>query len=148
LILWRRTFIHDQIYTEPRSLTFLFGEQDDSFLVVEIETPDKRLMTQSNKLSAEASYAVAQATDYADFLAERTLSIRQHLRSFRRPDCLIVVGRERSLNDRQARALYLDNESRHRARVVGFDWLEMRARSIQDNIVGGPIEVTSGLRVV
>jgi hypothetical protein len=140
------------VYPQPRihgakEPDFLIRRTDDSFLVIEIETPAKSLITQTNKLSAEATYAVSQATDYADFLTERLPSIRQHIPSFRRPDCLVVIGIEGGLNGPQARALRVENESRHRVTIVGFDWLGRRAMSIRDSIVSGGITVTPRLRL-
>lgn len=141
------------VYPQPdihgaKEPDFLLRRTDNSFLVVEIETPGKPLMTQANKLSAEATHAIAQATDYAEFLGERISSIREHIASFRRPDCLVVVGLEGSLDEDQTRALRIDNESRHRVKVVGYDWLGTRAQSIRDNIVSGRITVTPRLRIV
>jgi hypothetical protein len=140
------------VYPQPsihgaKEPDFLIRRADDSFLVVEIETPAKPLITTTNKLSAEATYAVAQATDYADFLTERLPSIRQYIPSFRRPDCLVVIGIEGGLNKPQARALRVENESRHRVTIVGFDWLGRRAVSIRDSVVSGTVTITPRLRL-
>jgi hypothetical protein len=140
------------VYPQPsihgaKEPDFLIRRADDSFLVVEIETPAKPLITTTNKLSAEATYAVAQVTDYADFLTERLPSIRQYIPSFRRPDCLVVIGIERGLNKPQARALRVENESRHRVTIVGFDWLGRRAVSIRDSVVSGAVTITPRLRL-
>jgi hypothetical protein len=119
-----------------------------TYLVVEIETPSKLLVTHSNKLSAKATHAVAQATDYASFLVERLLNLRQQLPSFRQPECLVVIGMERDLNPAQARALQIENENRHRLRIVGFDRPVKRAESIVHNVVAQRITVGRGLRIV
>jgi hypothetical protein len=140
------------VYPRPdihgfREPDFLVRRTDNSFLVVEIETPAKSLMTKSNKLSAQATHAVAQVMDYEEFLTDRISSIRQHISAFRRPECLVVVGLESSLSAAQARSLRVDNESRNRVRVVGFDWLERRARSVRDNFISGRITVSPRLRI-
>jgi hypothetical protein len=141
-----------EVYSQPsihgaKEPDFLVRRTDNTFLVVEIETPGKLLMTQSNQLSAEATHAIAQATDYADFLKDRAATIRQSLPSFRQPECLVVIGMEGNLSEVQIRALRLDNESRHHVKVVGFDWLAKRARSTFENIVAGGIVVNRSLRV-
>ena len=142
-----------EVYPQPsihgaKEPDFLVRRTDNTFVVIEIETPGKRIMARSNKLSAEATHAVAQATDYADFLRDRAATIRQSLPSFRQPECLVVIGIEGDLNEAQVRALRLDNESRHHVKVVGFDWIAKRARSTFENIVAGGIVVNHGLRVV
>jgi hypothetical protein len=142
-----------EVYPQPsihgaKEPDFLVRRADNTFVVVEIETPGKLLMTRSNKLSAEATHAVAQVTDYADFLRDRAATIRQNLPSFRQPEGLVVIGLEDGLTEVQARALRLDNESRHNVKVVGFDWIAKRARSTFENIVAGGIVVNHGLRVI
>jgi Shedu protein SduA, C-terminal len=141
--VWPQPNIHGA--KEP---DFVIRRTDDTYLVVEIETPSKLLVTHSNKLSADATHAVAQATDYASFLVERLLNVRQQLPSFRQPECLVVIGMERDLNPAQARALQIENENRHRLRIVGFDWLLKRAESIVHNVVAQRITVARGLRIV
>ena len=47
---------------------FIIRRNDDTYVVVEIETPAKLLITEAGKLSAEATHAVTQALDYAEFL--------------------------------------------------------------------------------
>ncbi len=142
-----------EMYPQPnihgaKEPDFLVRRTDNTFVVVEIETPGKLLMTRSNKLSAEATHAIAQATDYADFLRDRSATIRQNLPSFRQPECLVVIGIEGDLNEAQIRALRLENESRHHVKIVGFDWVARRARSIFENVVAGDIVVNHGLRIV
>lgn len=142
-----------EVYPRPRihgarEPDFILRRTDDSYLVVEIETPHKSMLTASNRLSAEATHAVAQVTDYAAFLSERLQSVRQSLPSFRQPECLVVVGVEARLSADQVRALRVENESRHRVRVVGFDWLVGRAEAIVSNVVAQEIRVIRDLRIV
>ena len=140
--VWPRPRIHG-----AREPDFIVKRTDDTYLIVEIETPAKTLVTGSNRLSAEATHAVAQVADYVSFLSERFMSVRQSIPSFRQPEGLVLVGIEGKLNPEQARALRLENESRHRIHVAGFDWLAKRARSIVDNVVAQDVRVVRGLRI-
>jgi hypothetical protein len=142
LEVWPQPRIHG-----AREPDFIVRRTDDTYLVVEIETPGKTLITAANRLSAEATHAVAQATDYATFLSERLLTIRQRIPSFRQPSCLVVVGTEHALSEDQARALRVENESRHRLTIVGFDWLAHRARAIVQNVIGQRVAVLRDLRI-
>lgn len=136
-----------QVWPEPD----LFGEKrpdfvirrtDDSYLAIEIECPAKALMTKLGNLSAKASHAERQATDYRTYLTQNFKEAEKHFPGFQEPDCLAVCGLEQVLSGRQMRALRELHHSRHRTRIVGFDWLAWRARAVADNIIRSPIAVT------
>jgi hypothetical protein len=127
---------------------FLIKRADNSYLVVEIETPAKNIITSANQLSAEATHAVSQAVDYVEYLVSRGESLRSNLPDFSHPDGLVVIGLEGRLNGDQARALQRENRTRHGVRIVGFDQLAERAKSIVTNVVTHGVAVTRGLRIV
>jgi hypothetical protein len=122
-----------------RKPDFVIRRIDDSYLIVEIEVPGKQLMTAANQLGAWATQAIAQATEYHEFLVQRFPLAVAHFPQFSDPDCLVVIGVESALNIEQRSALARDNASRKQLRVVGFDWLGKRAESILKNIVTAPI---------
>ena len=128
--VWPRPDLHG--FKEP---DFIVRRSDNSYLVVEIETPAKLLITGANQLSASATQAITQATQYRRFLVERMQEVRAHLPAFDDPDCLVVIGREDSLTPDQRVALAADNQSRTKLRVVGFDWLLRRAEAVTSNTV-------------
>ena len=114
---------------------FVLRRADDTYLVIEIETPAKPLVTLSKQVSAEVTHAVAQATDYRDFLLEHLDAARRQFPNFRDPDCLVVVGLERELTPEQSAVLARANSSYRVLRVVGFDWIGRRAKTITNNIL-------------
>ena len=126
---------------------FLIKRTDNTFLVVEIETPAKSIITSTYQLSAEANHAVSQAADYVEFLTTRNESIRTRLPDFTPPDSLVVVGLEHPLNAEQMRALQRENRTRHGIRIVGFDYLLDRARSTLNNFIVHGVTVTKGFRI-
>jgi hypothetical protein len=77
---------------------------------------------------------------------QRVADARVHFPNFEDPDCLVVTGLERALDDRQKAALRDANRHRHRLRTVGFDWLADRARTVAANITRHHVEVVN-LRV-
>ncbi len=141
--VWARPSIHG-----AREPDFLLRRSDDSFLVVEIECPGKLLMTSANQLSAEATHAIGQANGYREFLSERLPTIRGYISGFRAPDCMVVIGLERGLSDDQRRSLATDNDSRSHLRIVGFDWLIERARTVNSNVVEKPPPTALRIRIV
>jgi hypothetical protein len=126
---------------------FLIRRADSSYLVVEIECPSKLLLTQAGQLSADATHAEKQATDYRSFLSERIVEVRQHFPGYRGCECLVVVGLEDRLTTSQSSALANVNGARHNVRIVGFDWLGRRARSIVENMSAGDVETITRYRV-
>jgi hypothetical protein len=137
-----------QIWPQPNVLgskfpDFVVRRADDSYIVVEIETPAKILVTSGGQLSAEVTHAEQQATDYRTYLMQRFQDARLHFPNFDDPDCLVVIGLERDLDARQKTALRDAHRHRHRLRIVGFDWLADRARTVAGNIARHHVEVTS-----
>lgn len=126
-----------------RAPDFIIRRTDDTYLVIEIESPGKVLMTESNQLSAQATHAIAQATDYRDFLMERFPTAAAHFPRFTEPECLAVIGTESRLSCSQKSALARDNRSRAGLRVVGFDWLARRAEAVTRNVIETTVTVQS-----
>ncbi len=127
---------------------FVIRRADDSYLVVEIECPGKMLLTKSGQLSRDSVHAEKQALDYESFLSERISEARVHFPNYRRADCLAVIGLETSLTAEQRQNLDRANGRRQNLKVVGFDWLLERARTVISNVGEGEIEVVKRHRIV
>jgi hypothetical protein len=127
---------------------FVIRRADDSYLVVEIECPGKTLLTKSGQLSRDSVHAEKQALDYESFLSERISEARMHFPNYRRADCLAVIGLETSLTAEQRQNLDRANGRRQNLKVVGFDWLLERARTVISNVGEGEIEVVKRHRIV
>ena len=141
--VWSQPDFHGAL--EP---DFVIRRADDSYLVVEIECPAKILMTGNGLVSQLASHAEAQALEYAEFLSARIAEARMHFPNYRNADCLAVIGLERSLSTEQADALDRANSRKLNSRIIGFDWLLSRARTVVSNIGEGKIEVIKRHRVI
>lgn len=139
-----------QVWTQPslfgsRLPDFVVRRADDSYTVVEIERPSKPLVTGGGQLSADVTHAEQQAADYRSYLMQHFGDAQRHFPNFDDPDCLVVIGLERTLDLRQKAALKDANRHRHRLRIVGFDWLAERAR-VAGNLTRHRVQVT-GLRM-
>lgn len=135
-VVWPRPDLHGA--KEP---DFVLKRSDGSYLIVEIETPAKLLITDALQVSAQVTQAATQAMQYRSFLLERYVEARTHFSEFRDPECLVVIGLEGRLTDPQRRALALENENRKALRIVGFDWLAERAGRILRNMISANIAV-------
>ncbi len=89
--VWSQPDFHGKL--EP---DYVIRRADNSYLIVEIECPKKRLITQRGRLSYEATHAESQAIEYEAFLSDRVREARQNFPGYRRADCLTVVGVERA----------------------------------------------------
>lgn len=127
---------------------FVIRRADDSYLIVEIETPNKPLTTQAGQLTADVTHAEKQVTDYRAFLNERVGEAQKHFPHYSGADCLTVIGLENNLSPQQLRSVTNANAGRHAVRIVGFDWLAKRARAIIDNLSTGEIEISQGHRLI
>jgi hypothetical protein len=123
---------------------FLIRRTDDSHLVVEIETPGKKLMTKAGTLTHEATHANQQVADYITALVENMRDAREAFPGFYRADGLALIGLERDLSSKQRRN-FVSQTNQLKTRIAGFDWLATRARAILRNIVDDPIVARSRL---
>jgi hypothetical protein len=140
-----------EVWSKPdlagvREPDFVIRRTDDTYLIIEIETPAKPLITGANQLSAPATQAVAQATTYRSFLVERFQLAATHFPRFSEPDCLVVIGNESQLHADQLAALARENRSRAGLCIVGYDWIARRALAIAQNVVE-PRLTTQSIRV-
>jgi len=141
--MWSQPDFHGAL--EP---DFVVRRADNSYLIIEIECPGKSIITRGDQLTAEATHAEKQVTDYRQFLLERMLETQSHFPHFKNPDCIAIIGLESSLSVMQRKALSNANSSRHNVRIVGFDWLSDRAKAIISNIHLGQVQITKGHRVI
>lgn len=135
LDVWSKPDLHGA--PEP---DFLIRRIDGTYLVVEIETPAKILITKNAQLSANATQAVTQALNYREFLTRHSTEAASTFPQFQSPDSLVVIGLQQPLNPRQRHALRLQNASHAGLKIVGFDWLAERARTLARNVVEGRID--------
>ncbi|MFM9850224.1 MAG: Shedu anti-phage system protein SduA domain-containing protein [Hyphomicrobiaceae bacterium] len=122
---------------------FVLRRIDDSYLIIEIETPAKRLITKDGNISSLAVHAERQVTDYQSYLGQRPIEVRASFPNFQEADCLVVCGLENKLSPKQKNALRDVNRTRHRVRLVGFDWLAERARSIAQNVTKHAAQIST-----
>ncbi len=126
---------------------FVIRRADDSYLVVEIECPGKLILTKGGQLSHSAVHAEKQVLDYESFLSERISEALTHFPGYQRADCLAVIGLEQGLTTEQHHNLDRVNSRRQNLKIVGFDWLLQRARTIVENIGEGRIDVIGKHRI-
>jgi hypothetical protein len=126
---------------------FVVQRADGTYIVVEIECPGKTLVTAGGHLSADVTHAEQQATDYRRNLMRKYADVRIHMPDFQEPDCLVVLGLQRTLSKERRQILHDANLNRNHLRIAGFDWLLNRGRTIATNVTRHGVE-TIPLQVV
>ena len=140
--VWGKPDFHGRF--EP---DFVLRTYDDNFVVVEIETPAKRLVTRRGQLSADVTHAINQVLEYQDYLRSHITEAKEAFPQFTTASGLVVVGRESSLNARQKSVLRRENQSRAEIRIVGFDALAETANAVTRNVIHGISETILGVRL-
>lgn len=126
---------------------FVIRRYDDSYVIVEIETPKKLLVTQRGHLSANATHAVNQVLEYQDYLRTHIADAIRVFPQFTSSIGLVVVGRESLLNAKQKGMLRMENQGRTFMRIVGFDSLADTSKTITNNLIHGIPSAISGTRL-
>ncbi len=134
--VWSKPDFHGTM--EP---DFVVQRTDNTYLVVEIETPAKMLVTGQEQISAETTHAITQVLEYKSFLTQRFVDASSIFPNFSMPDGLVVIGLESSLAPEQLSALRRENEHRQHIRIMGFDALAARTRAITQNVIDSAIVV-------
>lgn len=127
--VWSKPNLHGVL--EP---DFIVRRGDDSYLVVEIEKPSKKIMTKTGQVSALTTQAERQVIDYKGFILRRLSELNNHFPNISEPDCLVVIGLESDLSEEQKNTLRSVNQSKIRTQIVGFDGLLARAETLVKNV--------------
>ncbi|MBD2721975.1 Shedu anti-phage system protein SduA domain-containing protein [Hymenobacter armeniacus] len=115
---------------------FLIRAIDNTYTVVEIEKPTQAIITKAGNLSAAATHAKRQALDFRSWAIDNHLYAKNKFPEIWRPTCLVIIGLESNLTEIQKEQLRKENESTQGVlKIVGFDWLYNRAKSVFDNII-------------
>ncbi|UEG53432.1 DUF4263 domain-containing protein [Mucilaginibacter daejeonensis] len=130
-----------QVWSKPRFGAklvpdFLIRSMDDTYTVIEIEKPTDPILTAGGELHSKATHAKRQALDFQHWVNKNNAYASQDFPNIFSPMCLVIIGLEHTLNDKQKERLKQENESTQgRLRIVGFDWIYNRAKATLDNLV-------------
>ena len=126
---------------------FVIRTYEDNYVIVEIETPAKRLVTRRGHLSAHATQAINQVLQYQEYLRIHITDALTAFPGFTTSTGLVIVGRESSLTDKQKEVLRRENRSRPDIRIIGFDALADTAKAVTTNVIYGTRETILGARL-
>ncbi len=130
--VWSQPDLHGRFIPD-----FVLRTNDNGYIIVEIETPSKTLVTQNYQLSSHATHAISQVLQYQEYLRTHACEASRSFPAFSHPAGLVVVGREETLDAGQKAVLRLENLSRRDITIVGFDTLANSAKAVTSNLING-----------
>ena len=134
--VWSKPDFHGK--KEP---DFVIKRADNSYLIIEIETPAKQIVTRDGQIGAKVTQAVTQAMEYRTFLLERFQQAQATFPNFNPPDALVIIGLEGALSEEEQAILRRENEHRAHIRIIGYDAIADRMSAITQNLVEGRVRV-------
>jgi hypothetical protein len=115
---------------------FILHRLDDQYVLVEIEKPQDRIFTQANDFSAAFTHALGQVLDFRSWVGQHGEYARSLMPGISPAAVgLLVIGLRSKLSDDQARKLRAFNENSLTIRVVTFDDLSSKAKTIYSNMI-------------
>lgn len=136
--VWTQPDLHGKLRPD-----FILQRMDGGIVVVEIETPAKRLINRNGGLSAHANEGIRQVLEYHDYLLNLRTGPFCNAPSI---EMLAVIGMESPFTAAQTRALVRENRSRQGLRIIGFDGLANRAEQLELSLGMFAVEVHRGWR--
>ena len=140
--VWGRPDLHGKLRPD-----FVIQRYDNSYVIVEIETPAKLMVTKNAQLSAGTTHAISQVLEYQNYLNSHSSAAAEVFPHFSNASGLVVIGRESSLTSDQKEFLRMENQSRHNISIVGFDRLAETAAAATNNVIHGIPRATVGGRL-
>ena len=140
--VWATPDLHGQL--EP---DFIIRTYDNAYVIIEIETPAKQLVTKQGRLGAHVTHAIGQVLRYREYLRTHLTAALEAFPEFTPPAGLVVVGRESSLDAGQRAVLRSENHSRSDIKIIGFDALADIAKAVTNNVIHGIPDTIIGARL-
>lgn len=129
---------------------FVVRESGGTYLLVEIESPQRRLYTKSGQRSSELIHAIDQTSDWMRYIQDNKATVERELDLSgisSSPRRLVVLGRSEMLSDSNRRRRKTDAGATPGLEVLTWDELVDRNESALSNLFGAAWNRRSPLQV-
>jgi len=110
-------------------IDFLIREPDGEFIVVEIENPNRDIVTKSGNLSAYVNHAVQQVEDWQEWITENLPTVQRYYPGMTPPRGLVIIGRSSQLTHKEKQKLARRNANLSgRMKIITYDEVVHAAR--------------------
>lgn len=118
---------------------FVFRQGDGSYLLVEIERPDRHLLRGDGQQHNDLTHAINQITDWRRYIEDNLATVRSELGLAgitSSPNMLVVIGRSTELDNERRRKLQAIQDQMPKLRILTWDDLFLEAKSGLEAILG------------
>lgn len=116
---------------------FVVRRHDLRYVVVEIEKPQDRILTQAHDFSSSFSHAMGQVLDFQGWIAENVAYAQRHLPGVENPHGVLIMGRRGDMTPDQESKLRRWLHNSKNIEVLTFDDLGGRARALHASLRAG-----------
>jgi hypothetical protein len=137
--MWRKVKLGDHV-------TDLVFREPTDYVLVELEAPSRPLFRRDGHQTQELTHAIGQVQDWLRYIEENLDTVRRELdlqSISSQPQCLVVIGRSRTLADRDRKKLATIQRTHPKVRIVTYDDVLVAATQSIVNLLGS-IATTSG----
>lgn len=128
---------------------FVFQRSDQSYVLVEIERGDRKLLRRDGQQSEELTHAINQITDWRRYIEDNLSTVRGELELGHitaSPDMLIVIGRSADLDEAGFRKIRAIQDQIPRLRILTWDQLLEEATTAFEHLFGPLPSLDSNIR--
>ncbi len=107
---------------------------------MEIEKSSDKIFTKEGQFTAAVTKALSQVRDFQAWIAENIAYAQKKLPGIRRPEGLVVIGRNTEFEPIDTKRLSEENYSRRgHAKVITYDELLSQAHAVHQNLINLPM---------
>jgi hypothetical protein len=122
-----------------RVTDFVFREPTGEYLLVELESPLRKLFRKDGQPRQELVHAFDQILDWRRYIEDNLRTVQTTLgltRISSNPSSLIVIGRSSALSDENRRKLVTMQNQIPKLRILTYDDLVQTSRALAENLFG------------
>jgi len=128
---------------------FVFREPSNDYLLVEIESPLRKLFRKDGQQREELTHAFNQIADWRVFIEDNLRKVQEEMELVNissNPRSLIVIGRSEALTDNNRRKLATLQGQIPKLQIMTYDDLILRSKAMVENLFG-PLDIITSENV-
>lgn len=119
---------------------FVIKRLNDEYVLVEIEKTTDKIFTQKGVFHSQLTEATAQVRDFQAWIHDNIAYARNTLPGIRRPEGILVIGRQSMLDEQMTKRLDEENFSRRgHIKIITYDDLLNQGKTMYSNMISRPV---------
>lgn len=113
---------------------------NDEYIIIEIESTTDKIFNKDGQLNSATTKALAQVRDFQAWVNDNIAYAQKKLPGIRRPEGIVIIGRDKDLSSISRKRLNEENYSRKGyIKIVTYDDLLNQAKVVYSNILSKPL---------